>query len=55
MDTIVEFVAGDFFKLMRYIALIVLGVLAIGLGACAKDEPAYTHTTQTSASTGYHK
>jgi hypothetical protein len=40
---------------MRYIAMIVLGALAILLGACAKEEPAYTSTTHTTATTGFRK
>lgn len=35
--------------------MIVLGALAIGLAACAKEEPTYTSSTQTTATTGYRK
>jgi hypothetical protein len=38
---------------MRILALIAV-VAALGLGACAKNEPAHT-TTTTTASTGYSK
>lgn len=41
---------------MRILALIALAATAIGLGACAKDEPAQTSTmSTTSSSTGYTK
>jgi hypothetical protein len=41
---------------MRILAIVALAAVAFGLGACAKDEPAQTHsTTSSSASTGYSK
>jgi hypothetical protein len=56
MDTLTDSAGDDVFELMRHIAMIVLGALAIGLSACAKDEQTYhTSTTHTSASTGYSK
>jgi hypothetical protein len=55
MNTLTHSANDDLSKLMRYIAMIVLGALAIGLAACAKDEPAYTSTTHTTSTTGYRK
>jgi hypothetical protein len=41
---------------MKYLAIIALAAMALGLGACAKKEPAYTTSTTThAASTGYSK
>jgi hypothetical protein len=43
---------------MKYLAILALAVGSIGLGACAREEPAYTTTTTTTApapSTGYSK
>ncbi|MGV3531901.1 MAG: hypothetical protein ACO1QR_05985 [Chthoniobacteraceae bacterium] len=43
---------------MKTIALLALAAVALSLGACAKEEPAYTTTTSstgTTASTGYSK
>lgn len=43
---------------MKYLAILALSAMAISLGACAKEEPAYTTTstaTTTTASTGYSK
>jgi hypothetical protein len=39
---------------MRILAIVALTAVALGLGACAKNEPAQT-TTTTTASTGYSK
>ena len=39
---------------MRILALVALAAAAIGLGACAKDEPATT-TTSSATTTGYSK
>jgi hypothetical protein len=55
MDTLTPPGTDDFSQLMRYIAMIVLGALAIGLAACAKEQPTYTSPTHTSATTGYRK
>ena len=40
---------------MKYLAIIALAAMALGLGACAKKEPAYTTTQTHSAYTGYSK
>ena len=41
---------------MKYLAIIALAAMALGLGACAKKEPAYTTTqTHSASSTGYSK
>lgn len=43
---------------MKYLAILALAAMAISLGACAREEPAYTTTTtttSTAASTGYVK
>jgi len=41
-------------KKMKYLAIIAVAVMAIGLGACA-SKPASTSTTSTTASHGYSK
>jgi hypothetical protein len=40
---------------MKYLAILAVAAMALGLGACAKEEPAYTSSTTHSASTGYQK
>jgi hypothetical protein len=40
---------------MNYIALIALVAATVLLGACAKEEPAYTSTTHSTATTDYRK
>jgi hypothetical protein len=40
---------------MKYLAIIAVAAMALGLGACAKKEPAYTSSTTHAASTGYSK
>jgi hypothetical protein len=54
-DTPGDLAAADVFPPMNYIALIALVAASVLLGACAKDEPAYTSTTQSTATTSYRK
>ena len=39
---------------MKYLAILVLATVALGLGACS-NKSSTTHSTTTSASTGYSK
>ena len=46
---------GGEIKNMKYLAIIAVAVMALGLGACASKTAATTSSTSTTASHGYSK